>query len=121
MFSRPNTTTTESTLSVLKNVHLFRLSAAQFTSIAATYAIFFSSVVLIEEITHSSTLMGVMMFSISLPGFIFGMLAGVWVDRYDRRRVLLVSNALGLLTTLAFTAGTRWLRSDPLLLPHCRR
>ena len=116
MFSRPNTTTTESTLSVLKNVHLFRLSAAQFTSIAATYAIFFSSVVLIEEITHSSTLMGVMMFSISLPGFIFGMLAGVWVDRYDRRRVLLVSNALGLLTTLAFTAGTRWLRSDPLLL-----
>jgi DegV family protein with EDD domain len=116
MFSGSNATPSESTLSVLKNVHLFRLSAAQFASIAATYAIFFSSVVLIEEITHSSTLMGVMMFSISLPGFIFGMLAGVWVDRYDRRRVLLVSNALSLLTTLAFAAGTRWLQWDPLLL-----
>ncbi len=116
MFSGPNATTRESTLSVLKNAQLFRLSAAQFASIAATYAIFFSSVVLIEEITHSSTLMGVMMFSISLPGFIFGMLAGVWVDRYDRRRVLLVGNTLSLLTTLAFTAGTHWLQSDPLLL-----
>ncbi len=116
MFSGPNATTSESTLSVLKNAQLLRLSAAQFASIAATYAIFFSSVVLVEEITRSSTLMGVMMFSLSLPGFIFGMLAGVWVDRYDRRRVLLVANALSLLATLVFAAGTRWLQQDAMLL-----
>jgi DegV family protein with EDD domain len=116
MFSESKAETSESTLSVLRNVHLFRLSAAQFASIAATYAIFFSSVVLIEEITHSSTLMGVMMFSLSLPGFIFGMLAGVWVDRYDRRRVLLVGNLLSLAAALAFALGTRWLENDPLLL-----
>ncbi len=116
MFSESKAETSESTLSVLRNVHLFRLSAAQFASIAATYAIFFASVVLIEEITHSSTIMGVMMFSLSLPGFLFGMLAGVWVDRCDRRRVLLVGNSLSLAAALAFALSTRWLENDPLLL-----
>jgi DegV family protein with EDD domain len=116
MFGESKAKTRSSTLSVLKNIHLLRLSAAQFAAIAATYAIFFSSVVIIEEITQSSALMGVMMFSLSLPGFIFGMLAGVWVDRHNRRHVFLKGNSLSLVTALAFAVGTRWLKSDPLLL-----
>ena len=49
---------------------------AQFAALAATYAIYFACMALVEEKTRSSAQMGLMVFS-SPPGFLFGMLAGV--------------------------------------------
>ena len=94
---------------------LRRLAVAQFVALAATYAIYFASMALVEEKTHSSAQMGLMIFSSTLPGFLFGMLAGVVVDRYDRRRVLVVGNLLRLLIALGFAAAAHWL-CDPLPL-----
>jgi len=104
------------TLSIAKNVPLRRLSVAQFVALMATYAIYFASMTLVEEKTHSSAQMGLMIFSSTLPGFLFGMLAGVVVDRHDRRHVLVIGNLLRLLVAAGFAAGTRWLDSVPLLL-----
>jgi len=104
------------TLSIAKNAPLRRLSVAQFVALVATYAICFASMALVEEKTHSSAQMGLMIFSSTLPGFLFGMLAGVMVDRHDRRHVLVIGNLLRLLVAAGFAAGTRWLDSVPLLL-----
>jgi len=95
---------------------LRRLSVAQFVALAATYAIYFASMALVEEKTHSSAQMGLMIFSSTLPGFLFGMLAGLMVDRHDRQPVLVVGNLLRLFVAAGFAAGTRWLDSVPLLL-----
>ena len=94
---------------------LRRLSVAQFVALAATYAIYFASMALVEEKTHSSAQMGLMIFSSTLPGFLFGMLAGVVVDRYDRRRVLVIGNLLRLIVAAGFAAAAHWL-GNPLLL-----
>jgi len=115
MCTEPAAVSDENTLSLAKNVPLRRLSVAQFVALMATYAIYFASMALVEEKTHSSAQMGLMIFSSTLPGFLFGMLAGVVVDRYDRRRVLVVGNLLRLLIALGFAAAAHWL-SDPLPL-----
>lgn len=103
------------TLSLKRNMPLRRLSVAQFVALAATYAIYFASMALVEEKTHSSAQMGLMILSSTLPGFLFGMLAGVVVDRHDRRRVLVIGNLLRLLVAIGFAAAAHWL-SDPLPL-----
>ncbi|MCD6291106.1 MAG: MFS transporter [Anaerolineae bacterium] len=92
-----------------------RLCGAQFTSLTAAYALFFAAMALVERITHSSAQMGIMILSSMLPGMLFGLVAGVVVDRYDRVVVVAVSNALRLLTALGFTVATALLR-PPLLL-----
>jgi hypothetical protein len=78
--------------SVLKNRSFRRLCAAQFTSLVATYAIYFASMALVEEITRSSAQMGLMIFSSTLPGLLFGLLAGVVVDRYERVKVMMAAH-----------------------------
>jgi len=102
--------------SVLKNKDLRRLCAAQFTSLTATYAIYFASMALVEEITHSSAQMGLMIFSSTLPGLLFGLLAGVVVDRYERVRVMMAANALRVLVALAFAAAIHFFPHIYLLL-----
>ncbi len=106
----------DATLHILQNESLRRVSLAQFSALAAIYALYFASVVLIEDVTHSSWKMGLMITAFTLPGFIVGMLAGVFVDWYDRRRTLVVSNVLGILIATGFAAATRWVESLPVLL-----
>ena len=115
--TEPAAVSDENTLSLAKNLPLRHLSVAQFVALAATYAIYFASMALVEEETHSSAQMGMMVFCSTLPGFLFGMLAGVVVDRHDRRHVLVVSNLLRMLVALGFAAAAHWLSSPlPLLV-----
>ncbi len=102
--------------SVLKNEDFRRLCAAQFTSLTATYAIYFASMALVEEITRSSAQMGLMIFSSTLPGLLFGLLAGVVVDRWERVRVLVTSNVLRSLIALGFLSAIHFLPPTSLLL-----
>jgi MFS family permease len=64
------------------------LCLSQFTALVGTFALYFASMALVEEITHSSTQVGLMIFSSTLPGFIFGLIAGPYVDRHDRIAVI---------------------------------
>jgi MFS family permease len=104
------------TPSIVKNQSLRRVSMAQFLAIAAIYAIFFSSIALVEEKTHSSSQMGVMIFAVTLPGYIVGMLAGALVDQYDRRQSLVVGNLLCLTVCIGFVIATQWVDNLPGLL-----
>ena len=102
--------------SVLKNEDFRRLCAAQFTSLTATYAIYFASMALVEEVTRSSAQMGLMIFSSTLPGLLFGLLAGVVVDRRERVGVLVTSNVLRGLVALGFLGAVHFLPPTSLLL-----
>lgn len=102
--------------SPLRNRLFQGLCGAQFASLMATYAIYFASMALVEEITRSSAKMGLMIFSSTLPGLLFGLLAGVVVDRRGKRRILIASNALRVLVALLFLAAVRFFPPTYLLL-----
>jgi len=104
------------TLSFVKNAPLRHLSIAQFVALAATYAIYFASMALVEEQTHSSAQMGLMIFSSTLPGLLFGLMAGAVVDRRGEMRVLIAGNALRALVALLFLIAVRFFPPTHLLL-----
>jgi len=74
----------------------------QFAADTAQCAIIFAATALVEERTHSSAYTAWMMLSSALPGVLCGPLAGVVVDRTDRVKVLITSNAARLLAAAGF-------------------
>lgn len=73
---------------LLANASVRGLCLSQFTALAGNFALYFASMALVEEITRSSTQVGLMIFSSTLPGFLFGLIAGPYVDRHDRIAVI---------------------------------
>jgi len=61
---------------------------------------------LVYQLTKSPLLLGVVAFSGQIPTFLFAPIAGVWVDRLDRRRVLVITQILAMLQSLALAALT---------------
>jgi MFS family permease len=57
------------------------------------------------DLHHHSSTVGLVVFASLLPSFIITPFAGVFADRYDRRTMLLIMNAIGLTSTL----GLAWL------------
>jgi len=56
------------------------------------------------DLHHHSSTVGLVVFASFLPSFIITPFAGVFADRYDRRTMLLTTNAISLLSTL----GLAW-------------
>jgi MFS family permease len=65
---------------------------------ASNYAL----IILINQVTGSTTLIGLAMIFFSLPAVLFGAPAGVFVDRRNKRRVLFYSNCLRAIATFGF-------------------
>jgi len=78
---------------VLRNGAFLRLWIAQALTQTAQNAIWYALLVLVEESTHSTTQLGITILSVIIPSVLFGVPAGVYVDRWDKRRVLVVTNA----------------------------
>jgi MFS family permease len=64
---------------------------------------------LVYRLTGSAFLLGLAGFASQIPTFVLGPFAGVWVDRLDRHRVLVVTQVLSMLQSSALAA---------LALPH---
>lgn len=58
--------------------------------------------ILIQRLTGSTVAIAGLMVAIALPTLLFGTLAGVYVDRIDRRKAMLVSDLLRAIVVLAF-------------------
>ena len=56
---------------------------------------------LVYRLTGSAFLLGVVGFAGQIPTFLFAPFAGVWVDRLNRRQVLLVTQLLAMIQSLA--------------------
>jgi MFS family permease len=58
--------------------------------------------ILIQRLTGSTVALAGLMISIALPTLVFGTLAGVYVDRLDRRKAMLISDLARALVVLGF-------------------
>jgi len=61
---------------------------------------------LVYKLTGSPLLLGVVGFAGQIPTFLVAPFAGVWIDRWDRQRVLVVTQVLAMLQSLALAALT---------------
>jgi MFS family permease len=87
---------------LLKKRNFVYLWLAQLISMTILNASNYAILVLIEEVTGSTTLVGLAIISFSLPALLFGAPAGVFVDRLDKRFVLWCSNCLRALASFGF-------------------
>ncbi len=92
----------EGFLTLLKKRNFLRLWLAQLISMTILNASNYALLILIENTTHSTTLIGLAIISFSLPAVLLGAPAGVFVDRLNKRRVLWVSNCLRAIATFLF-------------------
>ncbi len=89
---------------LVHNRNFLLLWLAQAISQTAQNAIWYGIVVLVEERSRSSTQLSLAVLTLIVPSVIFGVLAGVYVDRWDKRLVLIVSNVLRGGVALAYVA-----------------
>ena len=74
---------------MMGNRAFVRLWLSQFALLAALYGLNFAAVMQMEQATHSSARIGLVIVSAILPAFLASLLAGAVVDRRDRVGVLL--------------------------------
>jgi MFS family permease len=79
---------------LLRNRAFLAIWSAQILSQVAANAITFALIVLVAELTKSNTSSSFLILFAIVPAVLFGIIAGVAVDRSDRKRVLIVTNAL---------------------------
>jgi len=80
--------------SIWRNKNFLLLWLAQAISQTAQNAIWYGIVVLVQQRSNSSTQLSVAVLTLIIPSVIFGVLAGVYVDRWDKRLVLIATNLI---------------------------
>jgi len=87
-----------------RNFRLF--FAGQSISVIGTWMTRLATSWLVYRLTHSALLLGVVGFAGQIISFALGPLAGVWVERLDRRKLLLWTQAAAAVQSLALAALT---------------
>jgi MFS family permease len=87
-----------------RNFRLF--FGGQSISLIGTWMTRIATSWLVYRLTGSALLLGTVSFAGQIPTFIFAPFAGVWVDRLDRRQVLVCTQALSMAQSLALAALT---------------
>lgn len=82
-----------------RNYRLF--FSGQSVSLIGTWMTRVATSWLIYRLTNSAFLLGLIGFSGQIPMLVLGPLAGVWVDRWNRHRVLVVTQVLSMLQSFA--------------------
>ena len=89
-----------------KNYRLF--FGGQSISLVGTWMQQIAMSWLVYRLTNSALLLGIVSFSSQIPVFLFASIAGVYADRWNRHRMLVVTQTLSMIQalTLAFLALT---------------
>ncbi len=87
---------------LLSNRQFLYLWLAQALSQTALNALVYTLLVRVEEWTGSSTALGLLILSFILPSVVMGAAAGVFVDRWRKKRVLIITNLLRALILVGF-------------------
>src|SRR5579863_2018503 len=85
-----------------RNYRLF--FSGQSVSLVGTWMTRVAMSWLVYRLTHSAFLLGLVGFSGQIPILILGPVAGVWVDRWNRHRVLVITQTLSMLQSFALAA-----------------
>jgi MFS family permease len=67
---------------------------AQFISTAGSALTDLAAGILVFQLTNSALAVGLALMATAVPSLLVGVVAGVFVDRYDRKRIMLASNAV---------------------------
>ncbi len=78
--------------------------SGQTVSLIGTWMTRIATAWLVYRLTHSAFLLGLVGFSGQIPVFLLGPFAGVWVDRWNRHRVLVVTQTLSMVQSFALAA-----------------
>ncbi|HVS75546.1 MAG TPA: MFS transporter [Steroidobacteraceae bacterium] len=78
----------------------------QSISVIGTWMTRLATAWLVYRLTHSALLLGVVSFSGQIVSFLVGPLAGVWVERMERRRLLVITQVAAAAQSLALAALT---------------
>jgi MFS family permease len=87
-----------------RNFRLF--FAGQSISLIGTWMTRIATAWLVYRLSGSAWLLGIVGFAGQIPTFLLAPIAGVWVDRLNRRSVLVVTQALAMVQSLALAALT---------------
>ena len=87
-----------------RNFRLF--FGGQSISLIGTWMTRIATSWLVYRLTGSALLLGTISFAGQIPTFLFAPFAGVWVDRLDRRKVLVWTQALSMVQSLALAGLT---------------
>ncbi len=82
-----------------RNYRLF--FSGQSVSLVGTWMTRVAASWLVYRLTHSAFLLGIVGFAGQIPTFLLGPFAGVWVDRWNRHRTLLVTQILSMAQSFA--------------------
>lgn len=88
------------------NINFRRLWIGQVISELGTWFSFVAELGLIEAYSHSTWMTAALLISRLLPVLVFAPLAGVAVDRWDRRRILIATDLIRVVATLGFLTIT---------------
>jgi MFS family permease len=77
--------------------------------VAVVYGLALAGAVLVEQRTHSTAQIGLVILSAILPAFLASLVSGAVVDRWGKVRVLIASHLARAVIALAFFVGTAFL------------
>lgn len=99
----PPTAADTSGVAVFRNRPFLLLWLSQLTTQVGGNMVLYGLTVLVRDLTQSNSAVSLLILTFLAPAVIFSALAGVYVDRFDRRMVLVVTNLLraGLFIALA--------------------
>ncbi len=87
---------------VIRNRHFQILWGNQIILQLAVGVLNFSIILLLRHLTGSNTIIAIFVMSVLLPTVVFGALAGVVADVMDRRKIIVFSELLLVLTVMAY-------------------
>ena len=87
-----------------RNYRLF--FGGQVVSLAGTWITTTATSWLVYRLTGSALLLGLVGFAGQFPAFLLGPFAGIFVDRWDRRRLLVATQTVSMLQSVALAALT---------------
>ena len=92
---------------LFRNRSFVALWLGQTVSFIGDYFYFLAIPIMVERLTGSALLVGLSVISSALPMLLLGPIAGVFVDRWDRKRTMIVADLLrGLLVLVCLTVRT---------------
>jgi MFS family permease len=94
MTDKQQETRRDSMLAIFRNRNFARLWAGQTVSEFGTGLTSIAASLLVFRETGSALSVGLMLMATALPGLLFGLIAGVFVDRLDRKRIMVVSEII---------------------------
>src|SRR5881628_2145847 len=87
-----------------RNYRLF--FGGQIVSLAGSWITTTATSWLVYRLTGSALLLGLVGFAGQIPAFLLGPFAGILVDRWDRRRLLVVTQVVSMIESFALAALT---------------